>query len=138
MDKASDMAGEPVKLFISYSHKDEALWNELATHLDILKRQGTIAVWYDRKIGAGAEWANQIDDNLREADIILLLISSYFIASDYCYDIELELAMKRHEAGEVLVVPIILRPVDWSGASFGKLQAFPKDAKAITTQGQLI
>ncbi len=127
------MAGEPVKLFISYSHKDEALWNELATHLNILKRQGTIAIWYDRKIGAGTEWANQIDDNLREADIILLLISSYFIASDYCYDIELELAMKRHEAGEALVVPIILRPVDWSGAPFGKLQAFPKDAKAITT-----
>ncbi len=122
-----------VKVFFSYSHKDEELRNELANHLRILERQGVISSWHDRKIGAGTEWANQIDDNLREADIILLLISSYFIASDYCYDIELELAMKRYEAGEALVVPIILRPVDWSGASFGKLQAFPKDAKAITT-----
>ena len=129
----SDMAGESVELFISYSHKDEALRDELETHLAILKRQGAIETWHDRKIGAGTEWANQIDDNLKKADIILLLISSYFLASDYCYDIELKLAMERHEAGEALVVPIILRPVDWSGAPFGKLQAFPKDAKAITT-----
>jgi WD40 repeat protein len=124
---------ESIKLFFSYSHKDEDIRNELANHLDILKRQRVILTWYDRQIGAGTEWANQIDENLKKADIILLLVSSYFIASDYCYDIELEIAMKRHEAKEALVVPIILRPVDWSGAPFAKLQAFPKDAKAITT-----
>ncbi|MDZ8258093.1 TIR domain-containing protein [Nostoc sp. ChiQUE01b] len=127
------MSNESIKLFISYSHKDEVLREELATHLAIMKRQGEITTWYDRQIGAGSEWANQIDNNLKKADIILLLISSYFLASDYCYDIELKLAMKRHEAGEALVVPIILRPVNWSGAPFGKLQAYPKDAKPVTS-----
>lgn len=122
---------KPVKLFYSYSHKDEKLRDELEKHLSILKRQGTISEWHDRKISAGSEWADSIDQNLVEADIILLLISSDFLASDYCYDIELKNALERHEQGDCRVVPIILRAVDWVGAPFGKLQALPKDAKPV-------
>jgi formylglycine-generating enzyme required for sulfatase activity len=79
------------------------------------------------------EWANQIDDNLNKADIILLLISPDFVASDYCSNIELSQAIRRHEAGEAIVVPVILEPCDWTWLPFSKFQAFPKDAKAITT-----
>ena len=92
-----------------------------------------IDTWHDRKIGAGKEWAKQIDDNLNEADIILLLVSPDFVDSNYCYDNELKQAMKRHNDGEAVVIPVILRPCDWSGLSFAKLQAFPKDANPIST-----
>ncbi|MBW4446404.1 MAG: toll/interleukin-1 receptor domain-containing protein [Spirirestis rafaelensis WJT71-NPBG6] len=122
-----------VKVFFSYSHKDEALRDELATHLSLMKRRGFIEAWHDREISAGAEWANAIDDNLNAADIILLLVSANFLASDYCYDIEMQRAMERHEAKEARVIPIILKPSDWSDAPFGKLQALPKNAKAVTT-----
>ena len=91
-----------------------------------------LRVGTDRKIGAGKEWENEIDKHLNAADIILLLISSDFLASDYCYDVEVQTAMKRHDAGEARVIPIILRPVDWSGAPFSRLQALPKDAKPVT------
>jgi hypothetical protein len=124
---------EPVEVFFSYSHRDEKLRDKLALHLAMLQRQGVIKAWHDRKISAGTEWAQAIDDNLNAADIILLLISDSFLASDYCYDIEMKRAMARHEAGEARVIPIILKPVDWSGAAFGKLQAFPKNAKPVTT-----
>jgi hypothetical protein len=90
-----------------------------------------ITNWHDRQITAGEEWKGTIDDHLASAHVILLLISPDFIASDYCYDIELDLAMKRHDAGEASVIPIILRSVDWRGAPFGKLQALPKDAKPV-------
>ncbi|MBW4606253.1 MAG: TIR domain-containing protein [Hassallia sp. WJT32-NPBG1] len=122
-----------VKVFFSYSHKDEALRDELATHLSLMKRRGVIEAWHDREITAGSEWANAIDDNLNAADIILLLVSANFLASDYCYDIEMQRAMERHEAKEARVIPIILKPSDWSDAPFGKLQALPKNAKAVTT-----
>lgn len=123
----------PVKVFFSYSHKDEALRDELATHLSMMKRKGLIEAWHDREISAGKEWANAIDDNLDAADIILLLVSANFLASDYCYDKEMGRAMERHEAREACVIPIILKPSDWSDAPFGKLQALPKNAKPITT-----
>ncbi len=126
------MTSEAVEVFFSYSHKDEDLRDELATHLAMLKNQGLIKAWHDREISAGTEWANAIDENLNSADVILLLVSANFLASRYCYDIEMERAMKRHEAGEARVIPIILKPVDWSGATFGKLQALPKNAKPIT------
>jgi hypothetical protein len=122
-----------VKVFFSYSHKDEALRDELATHLSLMKRRGFIEAWHDREISAGREWANAIDDNLNAADIILLLVSANFLASDYCYDIEMQRAMERHEAREARVIPIILKPVDWRDAPFAKLQALPNNAKAVTT-----
>ncbi|BAY27418.1 TIR protein [Calothrix sp. NIES-2100] len=77
-----------VKVFFSYSHRDEALRDELATHLSMMKRQGVIEAWHDREISAGSESANAIDENLEVADIILLLVSANFLASDYCYDKE--------------------------------------------------
>ena len=122
-----------VKVFFSYSHKDEALRDELATHLSMMKRQGVIEAWHDREITAGSEWANAIDDNLELADIILLLVSANFLASDYCYDKEMTRAMERHETREARVIPIILKPADWNDAPFSKLQALPKNAKPITT-----
>ncbi|MFN6564716.1 MAG: TIR domain-containing protein [Nostoc sp. ChiSLP01] len=123
----------PVKVFFSYSHKDEALRDELANHLTMMKRQGVIEAWHDRQITAGTEWANAIDDNLEVADIILLLVSANFLASDYCYDKEMTRAMERHETRQARVIPIILKPSDWNGAPFGKLQALPKNAKPVTT-----
>ena len=124
---------EPVEVFFSYSHRDEKLRDKLALHLSMLQRQGVIKSWHDRKISAGTEWAKAIDGRINSAGIILLLISDSFLASDYCYDIEMQQALLRHETGEARVIPIILKPVDWSGAPFSKLQAFPKDAKPVTT-----
>ena len=96
-----------VELFYSYPHRDEELRNELDKHLSILKRQGVIDGWHDRRILAGKEWEGEIDEHLNTAHVVLLLISSDFIASDYCYDVEMKRAMERHEAGEALVIPIL-------------------------------
>lgn len=120
------------KIFFSYSHADEELRNELEKHLSILKRQGLIETWHDRQIGAGEDFANKINSNLETADIILLLVSSDFLNSDYCYDIEMTRAMERHERGEAIVIPIILRPCSWHKAQFGKILAATKDGRAIT------
>jgi hypothetical protein len=120
-------------LFFSYSHADEDLRNQLETHLSSLQRQGLISAWHDRRILAGAELAPAIDKNLDKADIILLLISPDFIASNYCYEKELARAMERHRRGEARVIPVILRPCDWQDLSFGKLLATPTDGKPITT-----
>jgi len=121
------------ELFYSYSHKDEELRDELENHLSILKRQGVIAGWHDRKIGAGYAWQGEIDAHLNSAAVILLLISADFLASDYCYDIEMKRALERHKTGEARVIPVILRAVDWQGAPFGKLQCLPTDGRPVTS-----
>lgn len=122
----------PVSLFISYSHKDQELRDELEKHLAVLKRLGVIATWHDRQIAAGIQWQGAIDTNLLSAQVILLLVSPDFIASDYCYDVEVKCAMQRHEASQARVTPIILRRVMWDQAPFAKLQALPTDAKPVT------
>jgi internalin A len=132
---AMERHSQALRLFYSYSHKDETLRDELETHLKLLQRQGLIQPWHDRRILPGDEWAGDIDDNLNRADIILLLISADFIASDYCYDLEMKRAMERHEAGEARVIPIIVRPTDWQNTPFSKLQFLPKNGKAVTQWG---
>ena len=123
----------PIEIFISYSHKDEALRERLGTHLSLLRRQGVIDAWHDRQIGAGDEWAGAIDAHLNSAAVILLLVSADFLASDYCYDLEMNRALERHDAGDARVIPVILRSVDWRGALFAKLQALPKDGMPVTS-----
>ena len=133
-DKALTSASHsPIKVFVSYSHKDEAFREELDDHLSLLKRQGKIDAWNDRAIEAGSEWQEAIEQNLKEAQIILLLISAKFIASDFCYCKELTQAMARHSDGTACVIPIILKPCDWKNAPFSKLQVLPRDGKAINT-----
>jgi TIR domain len=122
----------PLKIFCCYAHEDEALLNKLKAHLKLLQRQGLIDLWHDRDISAGAEWEREISKQLNEADIILLLVSPDFMNSDYCYSIEMQRAIERHEQEEAHVIPIILRPVYWQGAPFGKLQALPTGAKSVT------
>ncbi|WP_437624232.1 toll/interleukin-1 receptor domain-containing protein [Sorangium sp. So ce1151] len=119
-------------IFFSYSHKDEEQRDRLETHLSMLKRQGLIDAWHDRRISAGDEVHKEISKNLEAADIILLLVSSDFIASEYCYNVDMARALERHDAGEAVVIPVILRPCDWHSAPFGKIMATPKDGKPIT------
>ncbi len=122
-----------LSLFVSYSHVDETLKNELMKHLEPLRRLHRIEDWHDRKIKAGDDWEKSIADSLATADIILLLVSIDFINSKYCYDVELETAMERHSKGEAVVIPIILRNCLWHHTPFAKLQALPKDGKAVRT-----
>jgi CheY-like chemotaxis protein len=128
----------PVTMFYSYAHEDEALRDELAGHLKILERRGLILPWHDRQILPGHDWAHTIDRNLECADLVLLLISADFIASDYIFGVELKMAMQRHAARSCSVVPILVRPVDLEpddaqDLPFLQLQGLPDDLKPVTT-----
>lgn len=118
-------------LFFSYSHADEDLRDKLEVHLAMLKHQGFIDTWHDRRILAGDDLDSAISAQLDMADVILLLVSSDFLASRYCYDIEMRRAIERHSTGEARVIPVILRHCDWHAAPFGKLMATPRDARPI-------
>ncbi|EOB6680555.1 toll/interleukin-1 receptor domain-containing protein [Vibrio vulnificus] len=121
-----------VKLFFSYCHKDEHYRDEMEVHLTLLKRQGIISTWHDRRIIVGSEIDTDISSHLESANVIVLLVSPYFLASDYCYEKEMVRAMELHESGDAIVIPVILHPCDWHGAPFGKLLATPTDGHPIS------
>lgn len=122
-----------VRVFVSYAHEDDALRLELRQHLSGLARSGLADVWDDRQIPPGGEWADEIDQRLDQAEVVLLLISPAFIASDYCYRKEMERALERHDAPDdpAIVVPVILRACDWQPLSFSRLQALPREGKPL-------
>lgn len=121
-----------VTIFISYAHVDEDLKKELDKHLKVLKRSSKVQTWNDRALIPGQEYESEIMKELAKANIILLLISVDFNASDFIWEKELAAAMKRHEEGTAHVVPIILRKCDWHNLPYAKLQALPRNAKPVT------
>ena len=124
-------------VFMSYSHVDEDLRNQLEKHLAALKRQGAITTWHDRRILPGDDLDGQVSEQLDTADIILLLVSADFIDSDYCYDVEMKRALERNNRGEARVIPVILRPCDWKATPFGGLLAVPEDGKPVNKHATL-
>jgi len=126
-----------IRLFLSYSHQDEDLRKELKKHLAALRRDGVIDFWQDRRIGPGDEFDREISNQLESVDIVLLLVSSDFLHSDYCYDIEMKRAMERHAEGSARVIPVILRPCDWQKTPLGKLNATPIDGRLVIEHASL-
>lgn len=119
------------RLFISYSHKDDALRAELDKHLALLRREGAIELWSDHRILPGSEFDQEISQALETAEIILLLVSADFLASDYCFGIEMRRALERHNSGDAVVVPVILRACDWQNSPFKHLNALPSGGREI-------
>ena len=129
----SSSAGAPKKVFFSYSKEDLEFLNELKEHLSGLTRQGKIQGWDDSRILPGEEWDGAIKNELASADLILLLVSSKFLKTNYIWDVEIKAAMKRHERKEARVVPIILRPCLWENMPFGKLNGLPKKGEPVSS-----
>lgn len=118
-------------MFISYSHDDEEYMAQFVNHISVMKREGLIKEWHDRKIIPGQEWDKEINDHLLTSTIIIMLISSDFLGSDYCNDVEVAKAMELHELKKARVIPVIVRSCDWSRTPFSKLQSMPKNVVPV-------
>ncbi|XUU60273.1 toll/interleukin-1 receptor domain-containing protein [Erythrobacter sp. HA6-11] len=120
------------RVFISYSHVDEELRDQLEVQLAMLKRQGLVELWHDRGMLPGDHLDWTISKELDEADIILLLVSPDFLASDYCYKIEKGRALQRHRSGEARLISVIMRPCDWTYTDLSDFLVTPRDGKPVT------
>jgi hypothetical protein len=134
MDISISKEQKSIVVFCCYAHEDEEHLNKLKGHLSPLQRLGLITVWHDRNISAGAVWDKEIKWQLSNAKIILLLISPDFINSPYCYGVEMQYALERHESGEATVIPVILRPTYWHVEPLDKLQALPTGGEPVTSK----
>src|ERR1043166_1912842 len=118
-------------IFLSYAHEDEDLMHRVRQQLVIYDRQKKIVKWWDRKITPGASLHHEINEHLQQADIILLFISPSFFDSDYCYDVEMQQALRQHEEQRSVVIPVIVRPCEWASSPLGSLLALPTDGRPL-------
>ncbi|NUO02794.1 MAG: toll/interleukin-1 receptor domain-containing protein [Saprospiraceae bacterium] len=119
------------KIFISYSKSDNDLLQEFIRHLAVLKMHGMIEPWYDAAIDPGETWDQEIKTRLYEADIILMLLSSGFMATQYIWEVDVKTAMERRAQGQVRVIPVVLRACDWQSTVFGQIQVLPKNGMPV-------
>jgi len=129
---SSGIVGATNEIFCSYAHEDFQYVEAFRLHLSQLQREGIISSWYDRLIRAGQHCQREIEMHLNSANIILLFVSADFLASDFCMETELPIALARSNHKEALVIPVIVRECDWQTAPFAHLQALPKGLTPIT------
>ncbi len=122
----------PVEVFFSYAHEDEGLMDTVRLQLVVRERIGEIVKWHDRMIPGGDEWRRRIDERIERAHVILLFVSPHFLASRYCYEIEGQIALRRHWQDSARVIPVFLRPCDWIVTPFGELQGFPRNGVPLS------
>jgi hypothetical protein len=119
--------------FISYSHQDSNMLDILHKHLTQLQRDNLIKTWTDREILAGGTVDAIITNALQSSELFIALLSPDYIASNYCYEKEFNTASQMQEAGQLIIIPVIVEPCDWLNTPFSKFKALPKDGKAIST-----
>ncbi len=121
-----------MKAFISYSHPDEGVLQKLRKHLSMLQREKRVTTWYDRDILAGSNIDQEIERRLESCDLFVAIVSPDFLHSNYCFEKEMEMALERHKAGSLVIVPVIVEPCDWQSSPLGQLKAVPKDGRAVS------
>jgi TIR domain-containing protein len=122
----------PLHIFCGYAHEDEPLFHELKKALAILTWQEVIRIWHYRDLQPGAQWEYEIEREFNIADIILLLISPNFMASDYCYSKEMHWAITRRTTGAACVIPVLGKPTPgWETTPLSQLQALPTGLEPI-------
>ncbi len=120
------------RVFISYSHHDDAAKDQLVQKLRVLQTAGLVDFWVDRDLTAGEEWNRGITEQLEKMDVFVLLVSDHSLTSDYINRVEITRALERREQGTAEVVPVILHRSQWKACGrLNHLQALPKDAKPI-------
>ncbi|HEX5227190.1 MAG TPA: toll/interleukin-1 receptor domain-containing protein, partial [Bryobacteraceae bacterium] len=122
---------DEIKVFCSYSHQDRALRDELVKHLELLRQAMLIQTWHDGELTGGQDWQQEIETHLRDAHVILLLVSIDFLNSSFVRDHELPVALERHKSGDALVIPVIMRPVSWGQSGLDFLQTLPDGLKPV-------
>jgi len=127
------LTSSPPEVFISYSYKDEELFKQLEKYLSVLARNGKIRTWHGREIPPGDEWQEVIDEHIKSADLVLLLVSVDFLVSEYCFSVEFEGALKRHAIGATRIIPIILHCCPWQDTPICRFQVLPRDGEPIAS-----
>ena len=120
------------KAFVSYASVDKDMVDRLRTHLAELKREKKLEIWYAPEILVGEEWNRRIHEKLDSSDMVILCVSPDFLDSEYVQNVEVRKALDRHDAGECIVIPVILKPCDWRNHPFARLQVTPEGGTPVT------
>lgn len=123
-----------LKCLIAYAPGDEAYVTELNNHLKLLIKSNSITSWSAQEVKAGEEWEKEIIARIENSDIIFFIVTSVFISSDFCLDIQMKNALDKHKSGETIVVPILANFCDWKSAPFSHIQHLPKNSEPIDSR----
>src|SRR5262249_47183103 len=129
---------ERVKVFISYSHKDEMWKDRLMSHLSVLYYERLLHVWTDRRIEVGADWQEKVNEAMGDSRVAVLLITANFLTSEFILNQEVPSLLERHAQGGMLVLPLLAQPCPWKLVSWlAPRQVRPQDGRPLSAGSEV-
>ncbi|TEU16861.1 MAG: toll/interleukin-1 receptor domain-containing protein, partial [Anaerolineales bacterium] len=120
-------------VLVSYSHKDEDWKDRLVTHLGVLRHQGLLDLWDDRRIGAGHDWYSEIQRTLDDTSVVILLVSANFLTSHFILGEEVPRLLERRDKEGLRVFPVIVKPCAWQQVKWlARMQVRPRDGRPLS------
>lgn len=112
------------KIFISYARKDTYWLERIEPFLKSMQYEGiNLDYWHDKRIKAGQNWKEEIDNALSESYIAILLISTNYLASDFIRNDELPQILENADKKGTKVISVILRPCRFNSSCLSKFQS---------------
>jgi hypothetical protein len=121
-------------IFISYSHKDEDWKDQILSQLGVFVKQDLLNVWEDRRIGAGEDWYEKIQEAMKSATVAVLLISQHFLTSDFILREEVTRLLQRRDEKGLVIFPVLIRACNWQIVDWlSRMQVRPTDARPVAS-----
>jgi len=122
-----------LNLLIAYAPTDAELKNEMEKQLSKLRKTKKASVWSNMNITVTNKWDEITKKKLKEADVILILISQNFLNTEPVWKEEVATVIERHSYGTALVLPVILTPFTSPAMPILTLDPLPKDGQPIAS-----
>lgn len=125
---------EAIDVFIAYSQQDKHLMEQFKKQLSAAERIGLVDSWHDGEIGVGLDREEAAREAMEKAEIIVLLLSADFFASEYLYEKEMDQALDLASVKKARVIPVLLKECTWQLTPLAKLKVLPENAIPVTNE----
>lgn len=125
---------DAIDIFIAYSQQDRDLMEQFKKQLSAAERIGLVDSWHDGEIEVGTDRELAAKKAMEKAEIVVLLLSANFFASEYLYEKEMTQALSLAEAGKATLIPVLLKECTWQLSPIAKLKILPENAIPITNE----
>lgn len=128
------MANRALTIYIAYditATQDQELFALLTTHMSLLRSQYPTCAWHDSAVSAGSVVTSFVEAQIHAADIIVLLLSADFFASEQSSSLEIKWALTLGKTRAARLIPVRLRPVAWHLSPLSQYPPLPTNGTSL-------
>lgn len=121
----------PLRILIAYAPEDSTWIERFHAHISVLQASYPSHQWYNCELRTESAAIQLAETYFNTADLIILFMSADFLALNRYYEHSIEHIMKRSNAEETRLIPVLLRSIYWNASPLSRYQPLPSNGQFI-------